>query len=178
MWMQIRATATTLAYSDWYLPGQERDPRYKLEAPYCLVAFAPSGDREPTDRIQHYIRVMCHELLHSMFQIYTCACQHSHERKWKAGHDIHWQAAALAIEQSWAFGEWKVVLWRDESMAGDVFRGEGLPNEATLRRLGMDIGEILSALWSAREFKSGRSIWPRKPLEANRCLWADWIIEG
>jgi hypothetical protein len=63
-WMQVRATASTMAYSDWYLPGQGRDPRYNLEAPYCLIAFASSGDRDPTVRIQHYIRVMCLELLH------------------------------------------------------------------------------------------------------------------
>lgn len=188
IWMRFRGSGSACqAYSDWYLPGQDRDPRHKLETPYCLLVFAPPHELQPTDRIQLYIRVLCHELLHSIFQIYTCACQHSLDRKWKAGHDIHWQAAAFAIERCWAFGRMSIDLLRDASMASDVFHGEDLPNEATLRRLDMDIGVILSNLRLMRKIKSERKtekflikigILPQALFKGNKCLRADWVIEG
>jgi hypothetical protein len=61
-------------------------------------------------------------------------------------------------------------------VAWDVCRGEDLPNEATLRRLHMDIRKILLTLWWAREVEAGRRAKPL--LKTNKCLRDDWINEG
>ena len=65
---------------------------------------------------------------------------------------------------------------RETCMTWDVFRGEDLPDEATLQELDIDV--ILSDVLLMR--KTNHKVWGRAkpPVKTNKCLRNDWIIDG
>lgn len=99
-------------------------------------------------------------------------------------HNVHWQAAAYAIEVADHFWEdvdgvlgLNLDLTRNVCMAFDVYAGFDLPNAAELRRVGLDIVEIWKVLGDCRQ----SSVWNVKVergfLKSNRCVRGSWDAE-
>lgn len=146
-----------------YLPGLERDPRFKRERPHAGI-YIPFLLEEPTTRIRNYLDVLAHEMLHAMFMVYGCQsghgghpnkeCHRTRHLPMVSGHDIPWQAAAYAMEQATRPADGNEIkedgllmlhldLRREGSLVCEVMDGGKLPVAAELQRLGLDIRPIL-----------------------------------
>jgi hypothetical protein len=68
--MTNRRGKLCVGYCELYAPGERLDP--KLTVPYCLIVFLKLSDK-PLDRIGSYISTLCHEMIHSMFQLHVTA---------------------------------------------------------------------------------------------------------
>ncbi|PMD22636.1 hypothetical protein NA56DRAFT_93143 [Hyaloscypha hepaticicola] len=83
------------------------DPRFIREYPLGPIWMRKRGtQQDPTAKIEHYLQVLVHEMLHALFVIYACSCKNGCEEKlyeayyhWQ-GHCASWQAAAYAIERA------------------------------------------------------------------------------
>lgn len=180
-WMEKRLNFAPSGYEHTSLPGRERDIRYKLAQPVSLIVLRKMRfvGKTPLDSIAHYLSNLCHEMLHSLFSIFVCACR-SCTRMRGVSHDIHWQAAALAIERisglNSVFG-WRLDINRAASAASDVVRGRAdLPNDAALRELELDIEIVKSILKGKLEGASKKRGSPiKKTLKSNSCIREEWI---
>jgi hypothetical protein len=167
---------------------REKDTRFRIEKPYVIITIR-LDDSSPSmcDRIKNYLEVLLHEMLHAIFFIYTCRCEHgckqSHEheaggyRRYIESHHMEWQAAALAIEEADEIRRCllglSINLSRGTSIAYDMQLGYPLPNDATLRRLRLDIVGIRNTLeWIRKETVKHKERLRRafEPLKANRCI--------
>jgi hypothetical protein len=126
---------------------RERDTRFRIEKPYAIITIQldPSS-KDKCGRIKRYLEVLLHEMLHAMFFIYTCRCEHGCKQRHhhEAGgyhhyiesHHMEWQAAALAIEDAderlRCLLGLSVDLARDRSLAYDMQLGYSLPNDVVL----------------------------------------------
>ena len=191
-------------YCDSIGPGEERDPRYKLERPRPHIGIRVSRHIGLFDRVSNYIDVLLHEMIHAMFFVYSCTCDRGCREKYRfsmgapwLGHDLSFQAAGHAIEKRGLRCEWLehydkyrsddnwgsqdcmgliFCLARDIGMASAMQSGANLPNAADLRRLGLDIWEILDDL----EIYRNRIHRPRHnlPMKKNRCLKSHWTVDS
>jgi hypothetical protein len=72
-------------YCQPYWPGEELDPRYALEKPFVVISVNERPDRDRFESIRNRLEVLLHEMLHAIFDIYTCECkngckqQHAHQ---------------------------------------------------------------------------------------------------
>jgi hypothetical protein len=167
---------------------REKDTRYRIEKPYVIITIRlDSTSKNMCDRIKNYLNVLLHEMLHAIFFIYTCRCQHGCKQRHdhEAGgyhheiesHHMEWQAAALAIEESDEIRRCllglSIDLGRGLSMANDMQLGFSLPNDVVLRSLRLDIVDIRKTLeWIRKEVVPHKE-WLRRnfqPLKANRCI--------
>lgn len=125
------------------------------------------------DLLTRYINTLFHEMVHAVLMLFTCDCDSICFEPQEFGHHIHWQAATLALEQadkpeSGLLGL-GCGLIRDCAMALDVYHGTNLPNEAVLRKLQLNICEIIDIVqeergWPEQDFwfKLRKAGWSEK----------------
>lgn len=146
--MISRTGKPRMGYSKIITPGSKSDPKHKLKAPYCLIVLRKLS-KNPLDNIGSYISTLCHEMVHSMLQLYTCAfsrCRNEIER-W--GHGSRWQAPALAIEKAFASEAilgWKIKIGRETGMAHDIRDGEPMEGAEALQGLEIDFEKVKSTV--------------------------------
>jgi len=132
-------------------------------------------------------------MLHALFDIYMCDCDHGcwekTERRYHSHHHIPWQRAAYAIELADRFNSvgmgLSMDLSRHSSMAYDVQLGYNLPNESTLRSLDLDITKILEHLRYQREranvinrHDNSLNLFTQLPLGGKKgCIRDEWIVD-
>lgn len=93
------------------LPGLESDPRFRIERPKAHIVIGGGGSANgrkstivPT-RFKDYQNSLIHEMLHAVFFIYVCRCDHGCVQEFNedlrvwSGHSEPWLAGAYAIEQ-------------------------------------------------------------------------------
>ncbi|TVY68976.1 hypothetical protein LSUE1_G006083 [Lachnellula suecica] len=169
------------------IPGQELDPRFRKETVDGHIAIlrydvgyyreiGSSHFTDPFTRWKNYFDTLLHEMLHAVDGIYGYYCLESCcaevEETW--GHDIYWQAAAQALEDSKVLG-WYPQLGRTESLCVDVEGGYILPDEIVLRSLGLDITQILTKQRQVKAYFHEEEV---RPPAANRCIRGDWIVDA
>jgi hypothetical protein len=157
-----------------------RDTRFRIEKPYVDITIQRHDVKSMCDRIQNYLEALLHEMLHAIFFIYSCQCEHGcrQREEYEAGssHHMEWQAAAFAIEEADGFLRCLLGLsndmGREVSMAGDVQRGYQLPNDAALRSVGLDIVKIRNELqWMrVRKVRKLADIKNAKSFKGNCCI--------
>jgi hypothetical protein len=163
-----------------YWPGEERDSRYALDKPFIVLTMRRHED-DRFESIKNHLEVLLHEMVHAIFDIYTCRCQNGckqrHAREGGGGHWVEWQAAAKSIEMAdrknshlLRFG---LDLRREQSFVTDVQMGLNIPAPAQLWNAGLNIVEVRRDLvWArvqkVREEKEKRPT--LKQLKANVCL--------
>jgi hypothetical protein len=106
-WYERTIGGSELGYCRLLFPGKETDPRFRLEYPLGPIWIMKGGtQRDPTTKIEKYLEILVHEMLHALFVIYACSCKNRCAEKlydafynWK-GHGASWQAAAYAIERA------------------------------------------------------------------------------
>lgn len=122
---------------------------------YCCVKVHPSPSYSASGwkRAGRYQDVLVHEMLHAYFLMYTCRC----ERGCKAnsggyrGHSPALMLASKAIEDSKinrTFVEegpkfFEMCLRRERAMAQAVRKGDRMPSDQELRRLGLNVEGII-----------------------------------
>jgi hypothetical protein len=142
--MTNRRGKLCVGYCELFAPGKRLDP--KLTVPYCLIVFLKLSDK-PLDRIGSYISTLCHEMIHSIFQLHTCNCQRCSNDIQRWGHGSIWQAPALAIEKAFASETvlgWNIGFRRELGMARDTLEGEVMEDAEALQELEIDIEKVKS----------------------------------
>ena len=164
--------------------GNELDPRFRIMKPSVEIAISTAFTGTKMYRIQNHLLILLHEMVHAIFFIFKCGCDHGclrktlggyHDVRWPKYHNIHWQAVAHAVEEAdretgHLLGL-NLDLRRELCLANDVHRGGlNLPNDAVLRLLGLDIRRILKMQKYLREefSKMEKPIIPGHA--ANRCI--------
>jgi hypothetical protein len=163
-----------------YWPEEERDSRYALDKPFIVLTMCRHDD-DHFESIKIHLEVLLHEMVHAVFEIYTCRCQNGcKQRDAREGggrHCVEWQAAAKSIEMAdrkrWHLLRFGLDLRREQSFVTDVQMGLNIPAPAQLQSASLDIVEIRKGLVSARrqtvlEENEKRST--LKQLKANVCL--------
>lgn len=127
-----------------FYPGEERDPRFRLEAPYCQIMLNKESHwANPLERLQNHITTLIHELLHAIFMLYECRCENGCKQKIDAakklgdcGHHESWLMAARTIESACEdFLGWPTLcLGRHQSLAAEIFEGRAYPTDEWLQR--------------------------------------------
>jgi hypothetical protein len=176
-----------LGYCQTKCAGYVSDPRFKTEKPSSSIIISNRRWGQATSRIEQCLEILIHEMLHAIFDIFTCYCDYGcldrfSRKYYTSGHDVYWQATAYAIEKADAVGGNLLGLnltWnREVDIALDIDHGYTLPNDAVLRSLGLDIREI----WrNMKNFRIDRNRERKKReivhLPSNRCIKNDWILE-
>ncbi|CZR58069.1 uncharacterized protein PAC_07959 [Phialocephala subalpina] len=124
-------------------PKEGRDPRFQPEKVMCTLSIAIEDDRRVLrqekgswKRIQDRLDTLVHEMLHAMFDIYTCRCEKGCRQKLEGegggGHHVAWLAVAKAIERKDADGHRQfpclgLDFARLTSLVGDLQLGYNLP---------------------------------------------------
>jgi hypothetical protein len=181
------------AFCNLLEPGQETDPRYRIEHPSVVVCMSrpsddPHGHAEKGifSVIQEMLDSIIHEQLHAIFFLHGCVCddgcQQRFEYDGESFHGVEFLAAALAIEQeaSRILG-WDVDLDRNNGLAADVhYHGYRLPNDVVLRRLDLDLNELLSTMryYRESEVEKERENRGRLPSKRNTCLRGVSTVDG
>jgi hypothetical protein len=194
-------------------PGNfTRDPRFVREKPHAFIGIIKQQRDEyitTLDRVQvihQMIFTLLHEMLHAIFVIYGCMCENGCEKKmrflhvegpWK-GHFPEWIVAANAITQadSYYIHGTKAILGlsldirSNEDFARAVHAGINLPTDPELRRLGIDVVEVIDGVKILREQDQAgprdrncynynyiaRRYLPIKKL--NTCLARHWTVDS
>lgn len=164
--------------------GWDRDPRFKLEKPYShiIIAALDSKEESATEKIQRFIETLPHEMFHAVFDLFTCYCESGCVEKILWGpHQVHWQAAAKAIEKFMAkdiFMSLSVSWDREIDMAWDTHCGYDLPNAAVLRTLGLDITAVLRRLDKNRKnSRAAKTICEHGLSWGGNCTKTLWVID-
>lgn len=184
-------TRPPLGFCQPIRPGNETDPRFKFEILSVHIVVSDHWKQKPaTERIQSYLWILLHEMIHAIFFIFKCGCDYGCSQKTLGGyrdvrlpgyHNIRWQAVAYAIEEADSGGPGSLglnlKLKRERSFAWDVQQGGfNPPNYVVLRSLGLDIHEILQDIKWMRPSQPSERWTDRGPLLAtNKCLRNDWI---
>lgn len=144
-------------------------------------------ETSPFWRSETFLLKIIHEMLHAVFDLYTCQCEKGCRQKLeeaeKAGdrgdHDP-WQKAAECIENQSReiYGANWLNLRRHEAMASEVFHGRELPGEDILYPvLGLRKAKILEAVKSMIEAAAqAGSIKPIARQKGNVCIVQNNII--
>ena len=191
------------AFCQDYLPRKTRDPRFDFEKPWAQIGIKKVDEVNekwyfrwsPADRLDRYLGSLAHEMLHAAFVIYACNCDHGCKQKFDEawithqGHDNSFLAALYAIEKAEKVDRdagylgllgLNLTLHRSRAVTLKVQAGVNLPPDSELRRLGLDIKEVLGDLEALRwdnawEVKAKRR--ERQLLKANRCITGSWDVE-
>lgn len=164
-------------------PGDERDPRFRVEKSYSEITLSHSRFDNNYKAIKSYQETLLHEMLHAVFDIYECQCDACKECRGygaEGGHGVHWQAAASAIERAngskkprnFGFG---LDLGRPLSLAIDVQCGYHFPNEAVFRSLGLYLNDVLYYI-KAWEHANKDSQHQMMRLKSNTCFRHEWTV--
>jgi hypothetical protein len=177
-----------LGTSKVFLPKgkfRPRDTRFQIEKPYVVISIQLDNSKNMYDRIKNYLEVLLHEMLHAIFFIYTCRCEHgcTQRHSYEAGggpylesHHLGWQAAAFAVEEADRVGRCllglSIEVDRDTNMVYDMQLGHILPHDAALRSAGLDIVDIRKKLvWlRACQVRDTKGIANTKSFKANSCI--------
>ncbi|KAE8444461.1 hypothetical protein EG329_000552 [Mollisiaceae sp. DMI_Dod_QoI] len=178
-----------MAYS-YILPrGRGRDTRYKRDQAAAFILFDVYNDHlhRPIPLVIHRIAVLLREMLHVLFSLFHCSCEHGCEaeansRTRLGGYDLHWQAATYSLERAARREDLLGLhIYLDRVSQAAELLGQG---KKTLWAQELSMGELESGfsveIFRAdveRVFKKFRSSqWtPKKSLKANVCiaLWQD-----
>jgi hypothetical protein len=148
--------------------GNELDPRFRIMKPSVEIAISAAFTGKSIYRIERHLLVLLHEMIHAIFFIFKCGCDHGCRQKtlggyrdvlWPKYHNLHWQAVAYAIEKADRHNGNLLCLnlkvGRELNLASDIHRGGlNLPNDAVLRSLGLDIHRILKVQRDLRALDS------------------------
>ncbi|PMD59706.1 uncharacterized protein K444DRAFT_663740 [Hyaloscypha bicolor E] len=180
------------------LPRRARDPRFKFEKPWAPIGIRKVDGRYnkagPSYRVERYLNCLAHEMLHAVFVVYACGCINGCRQKadvaWgiHGGHDDSFLSAAYAIEKvekvnrdAGYFGllGLNLDLYRINGVIYKVQEGVNLPPDSELRRLGLDIKELLEDLavhrkYNAKEYRVKQHA--RQLMKSNRCLIRNWSV--
>ncbi|KAN0090520.1 hypothetical protein V8E51_019099 [Hyaloscypha variabilis] len=141
--------------------GNELDPRFRIMKPSVEIAISTAFTGTKMYRIQNHLLILLHEMVHAIFFIFKCGCDH--------GSVAH--AVEEADRETGHLLGLNLDLRRELCLANDVHRGGlNLPNDAVLRLLGLDIRRILKMQKYLREefSKMEKPIIPGHA--ANRCI--------
>jgi hypothetical protein len=186
------------AICDEQLPRRVRDPRFKFEKPWAPIGIKKVDGRYNKAglpyKLQRYLNCLAHEMLHAVFVVYACGCNNGCRQKadvaWgiHGGHDDSFLSAAYAIEKvekvngyAGYFGLLGLNLdfYRSNAVVHKVQEGVNLPPDSELRRLGLDIKELLEILADNRECVAEEyrvKQHARQLMKSNRCLTRNWIV--
>jgi hypothetical protein len=164
-----------------YYPGEGRDPRFNIEKPLIVITIRRYPIQDCFCSIQNYLVVLLHEMVHAIFDIYTCrcdkGCKQQHARVGGGGHWVEWQTAARKIEfadgKDWNLLRFGIDLRRTQSFVSDVGYGLNIPPPVELKKGFLDIVNIRKRLEENRKGKvETENRWrpQAKQLKANVCL--------
>jgi hypothetical protein len=164
-----------------YFPGEQRDPRFITEKPLIVITLLRHPGNDRFWAIHNYLEVLLHEMLHAIFDIYTCRCDNGckqrHAREGGGGHWVEWQVAARNIEVAdgkyWNLLGFGHDLRRTQSLVSDIQLGLNIPGPVELMKAGLDIKVIREELAEKRKAMVQAEIERRpklKQLKANVCL--------
>ena len=200
-WIFRRLGIKTGGYCTRYNPGKARDPRYQLEKPHVVITlveyvklFRTCHPCKATARIEEYLVCLLHEMIHALFDIYSCQCENGCKQKTlrqatPGGHHMPRQFAAKAIESvnsgrpagtSFLLGL-RLDLRREGGLVGDLLLGYPMPDDETLKKLKFDKEELMDKLDDAQLDKAEadrrlkRELMPSK---FNACVRDECIVDG
>ncbi|KUJ15433.1 uncharacterized protein LY89DRAFT_750774 [Mollisia scopiformis] len=180
-----------------YFPG-EGHPRYKEGRVFCTLSVAMSEKRDsvnnrwsgPGQRIKHYLDTLIHEMIHALFDIFTCrcpkGCKEKHNLQGGGGHHLAFQAAAHAIGSAdiqylSRYPCLSLSLTRYESFVGDLQLGYNLPPPSSLKSVDLDINVIMELLKEARvkTFEREKLLRPQLVVNKNnRCIRDEFTVDS
>ncbi|TVY68975.1 hypothetical protein LSUE1_G006084, partial [Lachnellula suecica] len=119
-----------------YFPGEDLDPRFRREQPYCLIVILKEEEwNNPLERIRIYLYRLIHEMIHAIFDIYECRCGNGCKRKTET------MKAQGDLGHHDSFD-----LLRTEAMASEVVEGRARPSDEELQHLRLHPPELQDVL--------------------------------
>lgn len=184
-----------IGHCDPCFPREGRDPRFQPENVMCTLSIVIQDNcrvveqKGPWTRIQDHLDTLIHEMLHAMFDIYTCRCEHGCRQKQEVegggGHHTEWLAVAKAIERKDGSHSQFPCLGLDfgrlTSLIADLQLGYNLPTPSILKILDLDIVKILEKLrsWRKNDFERDKVIRAiLMPSKKSRCIRVEWTVDS
>jgi hypothetical protein len=137
-------------------PRKELDPRHKEKGVHTNIVVCYVKSKDIGYRVKKYLDTLANEMLHSLFQLYSCRCslecRTSDPGYWRGQHGPNWLAGAYAIERASKIGDTAdytglpgldLNLDRNEVVAFKLDKGADFNTIASdLDNLGLDISKI------------------------------------
>ncbi|KAF8863873.1 hypothetical protein BDZ45DRAFT_761258 [Acephala macrosclerotiorum] len=175
-------------------PGKERDPRYTLDRPQVTITIrkqdTPLKPQDSFTCIQTYLIILLHEMLHAMFELYTCRCNRGCRQRLddpsRGRHHMPWQIATFAIDEANILGRNLFGLesysGRHRGLAADVQCGSTLPGDDVLRSIDLMITSIRNKLKESRQkdaVKARRERISKMPIKSGSvCIRDQWTVDS